>query len=63
VVAVRTGDTATPDGSWTPFATVGASGSAIGQTGRYLQYRLQLSTTTGAQTPVVYEVTVNGVNQ
>ena len=63
VVQVRTGATATPDGSWTGFTTVGASGGSIGQTGRYVQYRLQLSTSDDRQTPVVRDVTLNGVNQ
>jgi hypothetical protein len=63
VVEVRTGDTPIPDGSWTGFATLGGSGSSIGQTGRYVQYRLQLSTSNPGQTPVVRDVTVNGVNQ
>ena len=43
--------------------TVGASGGSIGQTGRYVQYRLQLSTSDDRQTPVVRDVTLNGVNQ
>jgi hypothetical protein len=63
VIRVRTGNTATPDVTWTPFTTVSGSAGSIGQSSRYIQYRLELSTSSPGQTPVIRDVTVNGVNQ
>ena len=57
VVSVRSGDTPTPDGSWTPFATV--TNGTVNTRGRYLQYRVDLSTSNPARTPVVADVTVS----
>ena len=42
-VRVRTGNTATPDGTWSAYVTIPASGGAIGKTSRYLQYQLTLT--------------------
>ena len=53
---VRYGDTALPDASWTPFTPV-VNGAITGSS-RYLQYRLDLSTTDVKQTPVVTDVNV-----
>jgi hypothetical protein len=44
-VKVRAGNTATPDASWTAFATIPTSGGSIGQTRRYVQYQLTLTST------------------
>ncbi|TYL52634.1 N,N-dimethylformamidase beta subunit family domain-containing protein [Agromyces mariniharenae] len=52
---VRTGDTATPDGSWTAFAPI-ASGQDVPATSRYLQYRARLTTTNVTVTPVLNAV-------
>ena len=62
-VSVRSGNTAAPDATWSGFSVVGASGGSAAVTGRYVQYRLQLSTTGPHETPLVREVTLNGVNQ
>ncbi|HMF93194.1 MAG TPA: hypothetical protein VKE96_02820 [Vicinamibacterales bacterium] len=56
VLSVRSGDTAVPDGTWTAY-TVAANG-AINTTGRYLQYKLDLSTTDTGQAPVIADVTL-----
>jgi hypothetical protein len=56
VLSVRSGDSAVPDASWTPFTVVTGS---IDTTARYLQYRLQLSSSSTGQTPVVNDVTIN----
>ena len=61
-VSVRTGNTAAPDASWTEFTRVGASGGAIGTASRYIQYRLQLSTTSVENSPVVREVIIRGTS-
>src|SRR5919197_2214471 len=55
---VRTGNTPTPDLSWTPFAVVSANGGAIGATARYVQYRADLATSDPSQTPVLYDVSI-----
>jgi hypothetical protein len=55
---ITTGNTATPDGSWTPWANY-ASGATINQVARYAQYRLTLSTTIPNSAPSVKEVVVN----
>ena len=52
---VWTGDTATPDASWTAFNGV-PLGGLIGTTGRYAQYRATLTTAVNTSTPAVKEV-------
>ena len=58
VMSYRTGGTPTPDATWTAFAPVGSSGAAMSGTSRYVQFRVQESTTVPAQTPVVKQVTI-----
>ncbi len=55
-LSVRTGDTAVPDGTWTAFTTI-QNGADITTRGRYLQYRLEATTTDSATTPVLASVT------
>ena len=52
---VRTGDTATPDASWTDFAPV-AAGADVPGTSRYMQYRARFTTSNGMITPVLHSV-------
>jgi hypothetical protein len=47
------GQTPTPDASWTDFIPLSASGAAIGGSSRYLQYRVNMTTSSGNQTPVL----------
>jgi hypothetical protein len=54
VVQVRTGNTPTPDASWT-LRTV-TSGQAIGASSQYAQYMVTLSTTVPSATPALKEV-------
>ena len=56
VLSVRSGDAAVPNATWTPFTVVTGP---IDVTARYLQYRLQLSSTVSAQTPVVHDVAID----
>ncbi|MBE0641511.1 MAG: family 16 glycosylhydrolase, partial [Bacteroidales bacterium] len=56
VVSARTGDTPAPDGSWTPFVEVPGSGSVIGLTSRFIQYRADLSTTNTLFTPALRDI-------
>jgi hypothetical protein len=58
VVSYRTGNTATPDATWTAFAPVSASGGALAGSSRYIQYSVQESTTNTAQTPAVKDVVI-----
>ena len=57
-VQVRTGNTATPDGTWSAYHTVSASGGAIGTTSQYVQYAVTM-TSSGSQfvTPTVRSMT------
>lgn len=45
-MTVRTGDTPTPDGTWTS-ASIPSSGSAIGAAGRYIQYSAAFASNAG----------------
>ena len=51
-LSVRTGSTAAPDGSWSPWQRVGADGRFTGS-GRYLQFGLDLTAPAGT-TPTVH---------
>ena len=55
-LSVRYGSVPVPDATWTAFKTVTGP---IDGVGRYLQYRLQLSTSDLTVAPVVLDVTVN----
>jgi hypothetical protein len=55
---VRGGNTATPDGSWTPFTTVPVSGTDVGLSARYIQYRASLASNDPAVTPALLDVQV-----
>ncbi len=57
-LAVRVGNAPVPDGSWTAFTPVAASGSVVGVSSRYLQYRATLATSDGTLSPVLRDVTV-----
>ena len=59
-MGIRFGNTPTPDGTWTPFAPVAASGDAIAGTSRYAQYQATLSGN-GLLTPRLDSVTVASV--
>src|SRR6187431_2183432 len=50
-MSYRTGNTPTPDGSWTSFAPVAASGDAISGSSRYIQYKADLTSTNAMRTP------------
>jgi hypothetical protein len=57
-LSVRTGNTPTPDGTWTAFTALPSSGAPIGASARYLQYRADLATTIAAQSPGLRDVTI-----
>jgi hypothetical protein len=57
-IEARVGDTSTPDESWTPYAPLASSGSSVGLTARYLQYRLNLATGDPTLTPALRDLQV-----
>ena len=57
-LSVRTGNTATPDGSWSSFSPIANSGDDIPGNSRYVQYRARLTTGDAGQTPALGEVSV-----
>jgi hypothetical protein len=57
-MSYRTGSTPTPDATWTPFAPVPTSGAPLTGSSRYVQFKIQASTTVPAQTPVLKDVTI-----
>src|SRR5262249_21669734 len=60
VFQTRTGDTATPDESWSPWT--GLNGNLIASpNGRYLQYRATLSSDNPSITPALQSVAINYV--
>jgi hypothetical protein len=58
-VSARTGDTAVPDGSWTSFSALAASGDPVDGSSRYLQYRAELTSADPGQTPSLEDVSVS----
>jgi hypothetical protein len=57
-LSVRTGDTPTPDGTWTDWESLPGTGGDVGETAAYLQYRAELSTTDDSASPELREVEV-----
>ena len=57
-MSVRTGNTPTPDGTWTAFTDIPNSGGDIPGNSRYVQYRAQLTSSDPAQTPTLSEVSI-----
>jgi hypothetical protein len=55
-VSARTGATPVPDGTWTVWTLIAESGDLIGGESRYVQYRLDLSTTDSELSPVISNV-------
>jgi hypothetical protein len=56
-VETRSGNTATPDSTWSAWAAV-ANGQAVASpAARYLQYRLKLTSTSLSLTPVLFDIT------
>jgi phage tail protein X len=58
-ISVRTGNTATPDATWTVFTAVSSSGGSLTGSSRYIQYQAQLSTTNSTQTPALNDITLS----
>lgn len=58
-VQTRSGNTSTPDGSWSDWQDVAADGTIASPSGRYIQYRATLATTDATQTPTLQSVTIS----
>ena len=58
VVSYRTGNTPTPDATWTAFTTAAAPGAVLTGQSRYLQFKIPETTNNAAQTAVVTDLTV-----
>ena len=54
---VRTGDTPTPDGSWTAYGVV-TNGGGVGQSSQYLQYRADFTSSDPDATATLEDVSV-----
>jgi cysteine-rich repeat protein len=57
-ISVRAGATASPDGTWTAFAPLAASGSPAGVAGRYAQVRADLATSDPGVSPALASVSL-----
>lgn len=58
-VETRTGNTLNPDDTWSVWSAQNNGSAIISSVGRYLQYRVSLSTANDTITPVVHSVTLN----
>ncbi len=56
-VSVATGNTPTPDATWSAFVPLSGSGATVGASSRYLRYRLTLTTSAAGQTPALRDIT------
>jgi hypothetical protein len=54
----RSGDTGTPDGTWSAWQPVGAAGTVASPNARFVQYRATLSTASTRETPTIEQVRV-----
>ena len=53
---VRTGDTATPDETWTPFVALTTAGPLTGLRSRYIQYEASLTSSSDGLTPQLEDI-------
>ena len=57
-MSVRTGNTPTPDGSWSAFTPVTSSGDDVPGNSRYVQYRAGLGSSDPNQAPALSDVSI-----
>ena len=55
---MRTGDTPAPDGTWSSFTPIAASGDDVPGSSRYAQYRAEFTTSDPEKTAVLTDVTL-----
>jgi lysophospholipase L1-like esterase len=56
-VQTRSGNSSTPDGTWSAWTTVVNGQSTSSSAGRYLQYRVTFTSTSASLTPVLFDIT------
>jgi hypothetical protein len=56
IIETRTGDTASPDGTWSGWSTVSNGGTISSPSSRYLQYRVRFITFDPSLTAVLQEI-------
>ncbi len=54
----RSGNSATPDGTWSGWEAVGSGGTIASPSGRYVQYRANLSSPDSSVSPTIEQVTI-----
>jgi hypothetical protein len=57
LIETSTGNTATPDSTWSAWSAVDSAGNITSPNGQYLRYRLTLTSNNGSATPIVSDVT------
>lgn len=55
-ISVRTGNTETPDATWTAWKPLSASGDQVMQNGQYIQYKADMTTTDPNVTPALLNI-------
>jgi parallel beta-helix repeat protein len=60
-VETRTGNSATPDSTWSAWSRVDSAGNITSPAGRYVVYRITLSTANTSVSPTVFDVTLSYV--
>src|SRR5205085_2899205 len=56
VVETSSGNTASPDGTWSAWAAVTNGGAIASPPARYLRYRMTLTTSNPTLTPTLYDI-------
>ena len=56
VVSVRTGNSPTPDATWSSFSPLASPGASVGANARYLQYRVVSTTSDSSVTPTLRDI-------
>jgi hypothetical protein len=59
IVETRSGNSPTPDGTWSSWLAVSSGGPIGSPAGRYLQYRVRFSTTAANLTPEFGEILIS----
>jgi hypothetical protein len=57
VVETRSGNTATPDNTWSAWAAVLSGQTVASPSARFLQYRVKLTSTSSSLTPALFSIT------
>jgi hypothetical protein len=58
-IQTRSGNTATPDGTWSAWANVSNGGTVASPSARYLQYQILITTSDSTQTATLFSISFN----